>query len=211
MTAAIALQQPFPLSSLRGDEKPFGEATAIDMVDVKKVRVLITFQKNPQNPAHPKTFQAYVFDPDAASDYQKFRGCGYAFISLVRNRKDGTFGDETNPVIPAWSAKYYYGPRTAGRTRVNQIFIENIASSQNKHYKGIGSALMQAVMEYGYAKKCGGRIALSALSKATGFYDKLHLQTAGGSYRYLSEEGIREWKEKIQAHPISAKTLSFLQ
>lgn len=108
----------------------------------------------------------------------------------------------------------------------NKMFVDHIQSVERendgtKHslYKGVGSVLMQAVMERGYQFNCEGRIVLEAGNSSHEFYNKLGLVDRYGNkvdvIEYngfsrsmrMSDEGIERWAKNINQVPILKKKL----
>jgi hypothetical protein len=115
--------------------------------------------------------------------------------------------------------------------KLSMIFVEALESSYHNQYKGVGTALMQASMEYGYGKGCAGRLGLDASWDSHGFYYKLGMRTLfppldkriaqslskgektynlGLCSMYLPQAGIEFWKSRIQHRPIFDLTKLFL-
>ncbi len=66
-----------------------------------------------------------------------------------------------------------------------KVFVWGFQSYQNDTYSGIGSALFQVAIEYGFRKKCKGRLCLDALPSSQGFYFKQGLRSADDPVRCL--------------------------
>lgn len=135
-----------------------------------------------------------------------------------RELEDGRYGDEHSAGDNvALTADRAYG-------RVNKIFVWIIESKERAHFRGVGTALMQAVIEYSYKKQCAGRVFLCAILNSHFFYYKLGMRAEhktmndriesrllqGGPYEHLSytdlhfpQEAIDEWRRKIKERPIT--------
>lgn len=110
---------------------------------------------------------------DASSG--RFTQLGHITFSHLRMLSSGVYGSETCKG-PAYES---YG-QDARIGKLNKIFITHIertnANETREKYKGVGTALMQAAVEWGVAHGCEGRAALLAINNSHGFYYKLGMR-----------------------------------
>lgn len=201
-----------------------GKATVYSIAEQKKIEITIE-QTN------------HIYGRVILTAYANINGkqheLGTAKIDWIRNLDNGKYGSENYTNLTCGS--YYTYGLEQNAHRVNKIVVEDIRCPWNKHYKGIGSALMQAAMEYGYSKNCKGRIFLDACWDSHGFYYKLGMRTKsretdkaivqrleqyagkerpyidfGSHMMHMPEEERASWKEKIIANPIFSQTKQFV-
>ena len=133
---------------------------------------------------------------------------------------------------PSYSDGYYLDDfsNSTKEQRLNVICIESIDTSFQA-YKGVGSVLMQAAMEYGYSKGCEGRLLTNAVRNASPFYYKLGMRSRhdidnkmlksvakkprlshdfGKIDMWMTPLAIQEWKEKIREKPLFVSTSQHL-
>lgn len=152
-------------------------------------------------------------------------------IAWIRRLENGTYGSEYHNKIDRCNPLYCYG-REKSQEQVNKIYIQDLNSTASETYRGVGSLLMQAAMEYGYSKGCQGRVILDAVRDSHLFYYKLGMRTIcrktdakiaalpekfpgqervyadfGSHIMHMPKEGRDVWKEKIKANPIFQHTL----
>lgn len=171
-----------------------------------------------------KEFWAYVKNGSEVEEIGMMR--------FKRFRISKTTGDYRSENCVITESAFYYFMYGAGK-RVPKIYVEKLDSWQNKKYKGVGTALLQAAMEYGYAKRCAGRIDLDACWSSHVFYYKLGMRSIDEKnnkkikafdekgrrlgkklntkslyavYMHMPNEGIREWQERIRKNPIFSIT-----
>ncbi len=155
-------------------------------------------------------------------------------IRFLRVLPSGEYGSKTLNV-PAhwdWGGIAAYGNENAV-AKANRIFVDTINATHKSQYKGIGTVLMQAAMEYGLRKNCEGRIQLDAVGSSHGFYYKLGLRSTfeyhneaiadelmkatkenrapntlhlRSFWMHLPSTEIPQWLSKIEEHPILYKT-----
>lgn len=129
---------------------------------------------------------------------------------------------------------YSYGPHTSRIGLVNKIYIEKIRSYTKG--QGVGSILMQAVMEYSYKLGGQGRVQLDAVLNSHVFFYQLGMRVQGGNYKmmnralltklqiyklmglttgrvdlgahamYMPASGLRKMGAKIKEHPLLLST-----
>ncbi len=61
--------------------------------------------------------------------------------------------------------------------KMNKIYIERLISYHRTSFKGIGTALMQSVIEYSFHKNFEGRLFLEAIQSSHLFYYKLGMRS----------------------------------
>lgn len=157
-----------------------------------------------------------------AKENEELKEIAHVTFERFRCKKDGSYSSErtknANPIFLRYEKKL----------KVSQIFVDLIESPHNDAYKGVGTALMQAAMEYGHSKRCKGRVALAACWSSHVFYYKLGMRakfseqdkriaelatqpnkpdSSGllSAHMYMPKQGRLEWKRKIEAHPIFQK------
>jgi hypothetical protein len=191
---------------IKGFEK--GRAVVVFIGQPKEVVIL------GERSRYSKVFEAFVEDEEGWQEIGRIQ------IQRYRTRKkDGLYGSEN-----CQDGSFLTYGRERGR-RVSKIFVDIIQSPQNARYKGVGTALMQAVMEYGFSKGCEGRIDLDACWSSHLFYHKLGMipvfekkeaaiakfvaqqgipdtSRLGSVTMFMPEERIVEWRKRIQANPI---------
>lgn len=119
----------------------------------------------------------------------------------------------------------------------NTLFIHNLRAYP-LGYKGVGSALMQAAMEFSYKNGCEGNISLDAMGDSHEFYHKIGLRAKKNTgeriiecgkkllknsgkrgfyknsndfYRMiLPKDSIEAWRAYIRCYPIFSETKEFL-
>lgn len=111
--------------------------------------------------------------------------------------------------------------------QINRISVLTLMSFKSDRYKGVGRALMQALIEQ------NSHIELTASQNSHGFYKKLKMETLNPetdekieqelsqaekekrkaytanlklTYMYMGETGKHYWQEKIKSSPILFKT-----
>ncbi len=159
---------------------------------------------------------------------------GYLQTEWVRTSNEGNLFSEVRRCIPSFSSLSDYGDEAClGEAPPSKIYVAYMKTVSAKQcYRGIGSALMQAAMEYSYFRGCEGRILLDAAWSSHGFYYKLGMRTSscdpdidkaieeriesgatddfGSHYMYLQRAAREEWKTKILKEPIFQETKEFL-
>ncbi len=159
---------------------------------------------------------------------------GHMGIDWLRTLDNGIYGSKNHTfgLEPYYSDGFYQNNTT--NERFNVIYIETIKTSFSD-YKGVGTALIQAAMEYSYLKGCEGRLVTNTVNDAAPFYFKLgmrcqdayrnnyiktYITTAaekgrtghnfGSHYMSMTPVNIMQWKEKIREHPVFAATAQYL-
>ncbi|MDR3623729.1 MAG: GNAT family N-acetyltransferase [Chlamydiales bacterium] len=156
---------------------------------------------------------------------------GHIKVDWIRILAGRGYGSKNYSNLSDFDDYYGYGRKNIGE--VDKIIVEELFSLQKQKYKGIGTALMQAAMEYGYANHCEGRLLLEASWKSHGFYYKLGMRTRssdidakiasqleesfdklnkdhGSCVMYMPKKARQNWVEKIRAKPIFLQTMQYL-
>lgn len=154
---------------------------------------------------------------------------GTMVIDWYRTLPNGNFGSDNNPGVDSWYSDRYY-LKGRDKQRLNTILIESINTSFGTH-KGVGTALIQAAMEYGFSKGCEGRLVTNAVRNAPPFYYKLGMRCLKANdntkikrdikkpraltdlssfYMWMTPLKIEEMKERIRNKPIFASASQYL-
>lgn len=179
----------------------------VDREDKTKREIEIVGGAGQKAAAGDKTYLMAI-----SQDDKKMLG-GVSF--RCRWARETTYGTETG-----LNDATYYSPKKKNKERaVKIVWIDDIRTQGN--IKGIGRALMQAVMECSFYLECKGRIALDAHGASPGFYYKLGMRSPDEVvnkmipttffsrkdreelhpehyYMYLPAEAVESWKERIQ-------------
>jgi hypothetical protein len=147
---------------------------------------------------------------------------GFVHCDWYRTKENGVYGSEDYPEVTIHDQFFKYG----NSEKTNHIVIKTIDSCSQKIFKGVGSALLQSVIEYGYSFGCEGRVQLDAVLNSHGFYYKMGMRTGlkeideiieehtkslqvgevPGELRpeimHMPQKGIDRWSEQIDANPI---------
>jgi hypothetical protein len=171
-----------------------------------------------------KIINAYLNGTDGRKELGKI--C----ITHYRAHQTGEYMSQYEKVLGHTPDETHY--RYGEEEKVHKIFVRLLDSPQNKAYKGVGTALMQAAMEYGYSKKCEGRVDLEAAYSSHRFYFKLGMRSYEETKNqaiaeciasdtktnhllnflmYMKAEGRAAWKQRIKEHPIFETTAQFVQ
>ncbi len=176
---------PFSKSS-QENERIAGFATVQIRESSKNAQLTITKEKDDFKLI---TFKAF------------YEGKNVGFIQFVRHRmkKNGKYGffamEDNGKNMPKHDAR----PR---------IFIWYVESKDNKRLRGVGTALMQAAIEYGKRRKVE-QLVLYALHSAIPFYQKMgldfienHLNPSSNQYMYLPTQEAERLFSIIDKNPI---------
>ena len=168
--------------------------------------------------AHPgiRQFSAYYSSPEGEIEV------GYITFYVLKNLPDGSYGGESfgRPLTERDVYLHYGSEETSKRT--NKIFVEHLNSYITPQFKGIGKALIQSAIEYGYRDGCEGRIFLDAVDNSHAFYWKIGMRTKDRvldaeietnqsiptplplppRLMYMYVEAREIWKQIIANHPI---------
>ena len=142
----------------------------------------------------------------------------------LRNFEDGTWGGEyytRRMTDEDWECRYGL-EESAFKT--NRLMVERLYSYQQAKFRGVGSALMQAAMEWGDmdGKDCRGHIYLDAIGSSHKFYYNLGMRTLsaerdalikdlpsvcreedfGSCLMYMSSEGRERYAMRVADGPI---------
>lgn len=137
---------------------------------------------------------------------------GHIAFSWLRNLPTGSYGSET-----CKGAIYESYGVDASASKLNKIFVTHIENTQmrdaGRKYKGVGTALMQAAVEWGLAHGCEGRTSLLAINNSHGFYYKLgmrsHIDDTEEHDRVIADELTAAKAEKRE--PNTAQKLREMQ
>ena len=197
-----------------------GRATLFDLVTNKPLA--ITIESIPPKIPGPGKIKLSAF---AHIDGEK-KELGFITLYWFRTLEDGTYGSEYFPYPLTEAHKFYSYGGEKTPTNPNKILIESLHSHMGNQYSGIGRSLVQAAIEYSYAKGCDGRIFEEAVRNSPGFYYKLGMRTSspetdakiaqklleseglrltknlGSHMMYLYSEERSKWKDKIKTSPI---------
>jgi hypothetical protein len=120
------------------------------------------------------TFNAYI------EENGKQKCVGGTSLYWLTIKEDGKYGKYGS--APAFNFetqnKRFYGTHLNGQEiirdgeRLSKIYMETIDSLSNDKYKGIGTVLYQASIEYSIRKGCEGRLQLDAAWNSPGFHYK---------------------------------------
>lgn len=158
---------------------------------------------------------------------------GSILLDWIRVRDNGIFGSEYYSYSIIGTLKTYGPDRNTSKwSKIYVVRVDNFVPDQN--IKGIGTALMQAAVEYSFFKGCNGRLQLDAVRTSHIFHYKFGMRTGNSEVdngivelsarlqgkkprrdfgchdMHLPEAAQLLWKERIRKQPIFADTLSYL-
>ncbi len=76
--------------------------------------------------------------------------------------------------------------------KIDKICIESLQSFQKNLYKGVGTALMNNVLDYSFKNNYEGRIFLEAARNSHGFYYKLGMRTIDSKINNLIAKNLEK-------------------
>lgn len=197
-----------------------GKATVTSMQDRTNSVSLIL--KREFNEGLLTTYKTYTY---VEGVYTLVGAIAIEFFSI--NEHGNYEGEKTRKISESSQLMRYGLDETA--YKANKIFVEDLFSSHRQHLHGVGTALMQAAIEYSYSKGCDGRILLEASPAAHVFYFKLGMRTLDPAldalieqewnepskpreliYMYMPAAARLMWKERIKLNPIFSETIQLL-
>jgi hypothetical protein len=153
------------------------------------------------------------------------------FIAALKDRvfsrpqikENGVYGSFNCRRVVRYDPYFKYGTELE---QANHLVIQTIDSYERNVYRGVGTALVQAVIKYGYSLGSEGRVQLEAVRNFHSFYYKLGMRTGWeeideqikelaqtlkgrevpkehrAQRMHMPQEGIDMWKERVLANPI---------
>ena len=83
--------------------------------------------------------------------------------------------------------------------------VLNVESTKREEYRGVGTLLMRAAIEYGISQDTEGRLVVHSVGDAVGFYSKLGMQSGSKDdavLMYLPKKEIAIWKRVMMCKPV---------
>ncbi|MES2122535.1 MAG: hypothetical protein V4492_07145 [Chlamydiota bacterium] len=176
-------------------------------------QVPVTIIKN-NHPSGEFSFNAYD---------ESGQNIGSVDCDWYRTKENGIYGSYDCPRVVRYDPNFKYGQDLE---QANHLVIQTIDSYARNFYRGVGTVLVQAAIEYGYSLGCEGRVQLEAVRNSHCFYYKLGMRTGWeeideqieklaqtlknrevpkdfrAQRMHMPQEGIKMWRERISANPI---------